>query len=162
MKRFLIIVILIFCSNNVFANPFTTKSIVILNTDVKTTEQILVDTVNLYNPTLTMLNTVPERHIYNVRYNWGVYMPMPTSAINVNVNATDKMAKNSTYASEGGFSCSFKEVDKVNTLATCRKISPVNAYIYNHYEKFFNELKNNNIQYVSYRKYSRMKANNKL
>lgn len=154
--------IFLYAYNPVIANPFTIKSVVILNTDVTTAEQILVDTVNLYNPTLTLLNSIPERHIYNIRYNWGVYMSMPTSAINVNINASDKMAKNSTYVSEGGFSCSFKEIDKVNTIATCRKISPVNGYIYNHYEKFFKELKNNNIQYISYRKYSRMKANSKL
>jgi hypothetical protein len=162
MKKFLIIMALMLCSAPVLAFSFTMKSIVLLNTDVKTAEQILIDTVNLYNPTLTMLNSIQERHIYNVRYNWGVYMPMPTSAVNINVNATDKMAQNSTYSSEGGFSCSFKEIDKVNTLATCRKISPVNAYIYNHFEKYFQELKVNNIQYISYKKYLKMKAKNQL
>ena len=162
MKRLLIIIVLMLCSGTAFAFSFTMKSVVLLNTDVKTAEQVLIDTVNLYNPTLTMLNSVSERHIYNVRYNWGVYMPMTTSAVNINLNASDEMAKNSTYSSEGGFSCSFKEIDKINTLATCRKISPVNAYIYNHFEKYFQELKINNIQYVSYSKYLKMKANNQL
>lgn len=160
MKKLFILLFLILFSNKVYADPFSSiKSVVILDTNIKNVEQILIDTVNLYSPTLTLLNSIPERHIYNVRYNWGVYTAVPTSNINININENKEKVGSGTIKQEGGFSCSFKTIDEKNVIATCRKISPPNAYIYNHYEKFFKELKVNNLQYVSLRQYKKLKNN---
>ncbi len=38
------------------------------------------------------------------------------------------------------------------------KISPVDAYIFNHYKKYFKELKLNNIETISYKQYLKLKT----
>ena len=155
-KLFLICFLCLLACNTV--NAATVKQVVALNTSVNEAAQILKDTVNLYATKFQLIFSDPERNIYTVKYNYGLYRAKSTSNVNIQINPDETHSNYGTVADEGGFSCSFKDLNGKDTLITCRKISMTADYIYNHFEKYLKELKLNGVECIPYKKYKKLNS----
>lgn len=155
-----------------------TKSYV-LDTDLRTAEQVLDDTVKLNN--YEFVTKDADRHIYYVS-TINLYAAKPTSTNNYNFNS--KESAEGTIENPAGFACTFKSLKPSKTLAICEKKDPKqlpyssssnvlsgsafgllgsahnNSYGYpqmmyltDKTKEYFKQLRANGISYVSYKKY---------
>ena len=133
-------------ANSCFAAEIDRK--VAINTNIDEAQQIVLDLIKQYEGVITVKEKDLQNHTYVVDYNKHTFL----AYLGV---SNDKWAKGN-YA-QAAFSCQLKPLNDNDTLIIMRKHSYhgglLGASTFNHYKKFYNELKFNGKQVVKYKKY---------
>ena len=144
MKKFILLLILL-CSTPAFAN---TDKRVVLNSTIPEVEKIILNTINMYDGTLTIREINKKEHRYVADYNG-------TTILGI-IGVSNKNWSKDKYI-RGSFACNLKQINEKDVLISNVKYSYRMGWIFNHYKRLYKELEFNGKKVIKYNDYIEIK-----